>query len=174
LLSESPFEDEIKRYAKNLSIDSRGHDMHTLTDSLADNLYALPIAQPVAEVDPQAVVVSTADCDLTYAELDRWSNRLARLLLRIGAGPGTRIAVAIDQPIESVVAERAAMKIGAITVPVTDDGSYALGTPVGVTTKDQQPEHADRITWLVLDERSTLQRYLTSSAARSGAAELVR
>ncbi|BDT96526.1 MULTISPECIES: AMP-binding protein [Nocardia] len=146
--------------------------MHTLTDSLADNLYVLPQAQSVAGVDPQAVVASAADCDLTYAELDRWSNRLARLLLAIGAGPGTRVAVAIDQPIESVVAERAATKIGAITVPVTDDRSYALGTPVGVTTKDQQPERADEITWLVLDERSTLQRYLASSAAPLRAADL--
>ncbi|MGW4093311.1 AMP-binding protein [Nocardia sp. NPDC004750] len=146
--------------------------MHTLTESLADNLYSLPVAQPVAEVDPHAVVASTAGCDLTYAELDRWSNRLARLLLRLGAGPGTRIAVAIDQAIESVVAERAATKIGAIAVPVTDDGSYALGTSVGVTTKDQQPESVEAITWLVLDERSTLQRYLTSSAAPLGAADL--
>ncbi|WP_174184744.1 AMP-binding protein [Nocardia barduliensis] len=146
--------------------------MHTLTDSLADNLYVLPLAQPVAEVDPQAVVVSTADCELTYAELDRWSNRLARLLLGIGAGPGSRIAVAIDQPIESVVAERAATKIGATTVPVTEDSSNALGAPVGITTKDQQPEHAGEITWLVLDERSTLQRYLTSSAAPLNAADL--
>ncbi|MBF6163241.1 AMP-binding protein [Streptomyces gardneri] len=146
--------------------------MHTLTDSLADNLYVLPLAEPVAEVDPQAVVVSTADCDLTYAELDRWSNRLARLLLGIGAGPGTRIAVAIDQPIESVVAERAATKIGAVTVPVTEDGSFALGTPVGVTTKDQRPDQAGAITWLVLDERSTLQRYLTSSSAPLGTADL--
>ncbi|MGK8523603.1 AMP-binding protein [Nocardia asteroides] len=146
--------------------------MHTLTDSLANNLYVLPQAQSVAEVDPQAVVASVADCDLTYAELDRWSNRLARLLLAIGAGPGTRVAVAIDQPIESVVAERAAAKIGAITVPVTDDRSYALGTPVGVTTKDQRPETTDEITWLVLDERSTLQRYLASSAAPLRAADL--
>ncbi|MBF6190949.1 AMP-binding protein [Nocardia implantans] len=146
--------------------------MHTLTDSLADNLYSLPVAQPVAEVDPQAVVASAADCDLTYAELDRWSNRMARLLLRLGAGPGTRIAVAIDQPIESVVAERAATKLGAVTVPVTDDGSYILGTAVGITTKDQRPESADEITWLVLDERSTLQRYLTSSSAPLRAADL--
>ncbi|MEU2038181.1 AMP-binding protein [Nocardia niwae] len=146
--------------------------MHTLTDSLADNLYVLPQAQSVADVDPQAVVVSTADCDLTYAELDRWSNRLARLLLAIGAGPGTRVAVAIDQTIESVVAERAVTKIGAIAVPVTEDRSYALGTPVGVTTKEQRPEPTDEITWLVLDERSTLQRYLASSAAPLRTADL--
>ena len=137
--------------------------MHTLTDSLADNLFVLPLrAQPVAEVDPNAVVVSTADCELTYAELDRWSNRLARLLLDIGAGPGSRIAIAIDQPIESVVAERAAGKIGA---PVSHYGSFSLGTTVGITTVALRPELTDEIDWLVLDERSTLQRYLTSSDA---------
>ncbi|WP_040780959.1 AMP-binding protein [Nocardia pneumoniae] len=146
--------------------------MHTLTAPLADNLYVLPLAQPVAEVDPGAVVVSTADCDLTYAELDRWSNRMARLLLELGAGPGARVAVAIDHPIESVVAERAATKIGAVTVPVTDDGSFVLGTTVGITTKDERPESADGIAWLVLDERSTLQRYLTGSDAPLRAVDL--
>ncbi|MEU7628826.1 AMP-binding protein [Nocardia sp. NPDC049220] len=139
--------------------------MDTLTDSIADNLFVLPLARPVAEVDPNAVVVSTADCDLTYAELDRWSNRLARLLLGAGAGPGVRIAIAIDQSIESVVAERAAVKIGATAIPVTDDGSFALGTTVGITTKGLRPELTDTIDWLALDERSTLQSYLTSSDA---------
>ncbi|WP_330229206.1 AMP-binding protein [Nocardia sp. NBC_00508] len=147
--------------------------MHTLTASLADNLYVLPLAaQPVAEVDPDAVVVSTADCDLTYAELDRWSNRMARLLLELGAGPGALVAMAIDQPIESLVAERAATKIAAIAVPATDDASFALGTTVGITTKDQRPEATDGIAWLVLDERSTLQRYLTGSDAPLEPADL--
>ncbi|MEU4341617.1 AMP-binding protein [Nocardia sp. NPDC023852] len=144
--------------------------MHSLTDSLADNLFVLP--RPVAEVDPNAVVVSTDDCALTYAELDRWSNRLARLLLGIGAGPGSRIAIAIDQPIESVVAERAAVKIGAITIPVTDDSFFAPGTTVGITTEALRPELTDKIDWLTLDGRSTLQGYLTSSDAPLGDADL--
>ncbi|MBF6296880.1 AMP-binding protein [Nocardia amamiensis] len=143
--------------------------MHMLTAS--DNLSVLPLAQ-AAEVDPDAVVVSTADCDLTYAELDRWSNRMARLLLELGACPGTRVALAIDHPIESIVAERAATKIGASTIPATGDGSFALGTTVGVTTKAQRPAPADGIAWLVLDERSTLQRYLTGSDAPLSPADL--
>ncbi|MGO4612647.1 AMP-binding protein [Nocardia sp. 2YAB30] len=146
--------------------------MHTLTESFADNLFVLPSPRPVTEVDPNAVVVSTDDCDLTYTELDRWSNRLARLLLGIGAGPGSRIALAIDQPIESVVAERAAVKLGAITIPVSADNSFALGTTVGITTKDRRPELTDEIDWLMLDGRSTLQRYLTSSDAPLDDADL--
>ncbi|MFI6167990.1 AMP-binding protein [Nocardia sp. NPDC051052] len=139
--------------------------MHTLTDTLAGNIRHLPLARPVAEVDPNAVVVSTADCALTYAELDRWSNRLARLLLRIGARTGTRVAIAITDEIESVVAERAVVKIGGTPVPVAVDGTFMLGTTVGVTTKARRGELTDAISWLVLDDRSTLQRYLAGSDA---------
>ncbi|MGQ4596665.1 AMP-binding protein [Nocardia sp. R6R-6] len=151
--------------------------MRTLTAPPADHLHVLPPAQPVADVDPDAVdpdavVLSTADCDLTYAELDRWSNRMARLLLELGAGPGTRVALAIGHPMESIVAERAATKIGAVTVPVTGDGSFAFGTRVGITTRDERPERVDGIAWLVLDDRSTLQRYLTGSDAPLSTADL--
>ncbi|GAA5084893.1 AMP-binding protein [Nocardia iowensis] len=139
--------------------------MHTLTDSLADNLRRLPLARPVAEVDPNAVVVSTADCALTYAELDRWSNRLARLLLELGADDNPRVAIAITDEIESVVAERAIVKIGGTPVPVAADGSFTLGTTLGVTTKAQRAALTDAIDWLVLDDRSTLQRYLAGSDA---------
>ncbi|CAM4501478.1 AMP-binding protein [Nocardia ninae] len=144
--------------------------MHTLTESL-DNIRLLPLARPVAEVDPNAVVVSTGDCTLTYAELDSWSNRLARLLLGLGATANTRIAIAITDEIESVVAERAIVKIGATPAPITDDGSFALGTALGVTTKSQRGELTDAISWLVLDDRSTLQRYLAGSDAPLTAAE---
>ncbi|WP_405166136.1 AMP-binding protein [Nocardia sp. NBC_01499] len=139
--------------------------MHTLTESLADNLRLLPLARPVAEVDPNAVVVSTADCALTYAELDRWSNRLARLLLGIGAGANSRVAIVITDEIESVVAERAIVKIGGTPVPAAADGTFLLGTTFGVTTKAQRGELTDAISWLVLDDRSTLQRYLAGSDA---------
>ncbi|WP_378732880.1 AMP-binding protein [Nocardia brasiliensis] len=139
--------------------------MHTLTDSLADNLRRLPLARPVAEVDPNAVVVSTADCALTYAELDRWSNRLARLLLELGADDNPRVAIAITDEIEAVVAERAIVKICGTPVPVAADGSFTLGTTLGVTTKAQRAALTDTIDWLVLDDRSTLQRYLAGSDA---------
>ncbi|WP_280453836.1 AMP-binding protein [Nocardia brasiliensis] len=139
--------------------------MYTLTASQTDNLRLLPLARPVAVVDPNAVVASTPDCALTYAELDRWSNRLGRLLLGLGAGLDTRVAIAIDDEIESVVAERATVKIGAIPVPATGDASFALGTTVGVTTKARRGELTDAIDWLVLDDRSTLQRYLAGSDA---------
>ncbi|MFR9752081.1 AMP-binding protein [Nocardia sp. 004] len=139
--------------------------MYTLTDSLTDTRCVQPSVRPTTEIDPHAVVVSAPDCDLTYANLYRWSNRLARLLLRHGVYPGARIAVAIDQTLESVVVERAATTIGASTVPFTGDGYVTAGTVLGITTKDAHPGSSSGITWLVLDERSTLQHYLTCSDA---------
>ncbi|PXX64261.1 AMP-binding enzyme [Nocardia tenerifensis] len=138
--------------------------MHTTTESLADNLRRLPLARPVAEVDPHAVVASTADCVLTYGELDRWSNRLARLLLGIGADADSRVAIAISDEIESVVAERAIVKLGATPVPAAAE-TFLGGTAFGVTVKARRGELSDAISWLVLDDRSTLQRYLAGSDA---------
>ncbi|WP_280232582.1 AMP-binding protein [Nocardia cyriacigeorgica] len=137
--------------------------MHTRTESRPDNLAVLPMARQ-ATVDPQAVVVATADVALSYAELDSWSNRLARLLLEIGAGPGIRVAIAVDEPVEAVVAERAIVKIGGIPMPMNPGEASAFGTGIGVTTKQERPRLDERIGWLVLDDRSTLRRYLAGSA----------
>ncbi|MFE3443652.1 AMP-binding protein [Nocardia sp. NPDC059180] len=136
--------------------------MHTPAASHTDNITVLPVVRPAA-VDPHAVVVSAADVSLSYAELDSWSNRLARLLLQIGAGPGIRVAIAVDEPVEAVVAERAIVKIGGIPMPMNSGDSTVFGTGIGVTTKQERTRLDDRMSWLVLDDRSTLQRYLAGS-----------
>ncbi|MGY0500927.1 AMP-binding protein [Nocardia sp. FBN12] len=109
---------------------------------------------------------------LADADLDRWANRLARVLLTRGADAGDRIALAVDPRIESVVAEAAVRKIGAIPVPVRVGASTAPGAGFGITTKARRAHLTDGADWLVLDERSTLQRYLVSSDAPLAATEL--
>ncbi|MEU4647979.1 AMP-binding protein [Nocardia fluminea] len=109
---------------------------------------------------------------LADADLDRWANRLARLLLTRGADAGDRIALAVDPRIESVVAEAAVRKIGAIPVSLIEGSSTALGAGFGITTKARRGELADGADWLVLDDRSTLQRYLVTSDAPLAATEL--
>ncbi|MBH0776867.1 AMP-binding protein [Nocardia bovistercoris] len=116
----------------------------------------------VETIDPAAVAVSTVDCDLTYRELDAWSNRLARVLLELGAGPGVRIAVAVDPAIEAAVTRMAIAKTGAVEV----DGDLApFGVDLGVTTEARRAALSDSVRWLVLDDRSTLVRYMTGSDA---------
>lgn len=129
--------------------------MSTMTTAIADNVIQLPRKQagPIA-----------TDGHLADSDQDRWANRLARLLLGRGATAGTRIALAVDATIEAIIAEAAVRKIGAIPVSVTDD-EFVFGAYTGITTRARRPELTDDVDWLVLDDRSTLQRYLVSSDA---------
>ncbi|WP_067903369.1 AMP-binding protein [Nocardia vaccinii] len=140
--------------------------MPTRTAPHADHPHIVPVPRAVPEVDPNAVVRSGGGCDLTVGELDSWSNRLARLLLQDGAGPGTRIVIAIDAPIEELVAERAVTKIGGIAVH--DSQLPACGTHRGITTRQSRRRTDSIIEWLVLDDRTTLRRYLSGSDAPLG------
>ncbi|MFC6011006.1 AMP-binding protein [Nocardia lasii] len=112
----------------------------------------------------------TAAGTLADADLDRWANRLARLLLGRGAQAGDPIALAVDPRIEAVVAEAAVRKIGAIPVSVRE--GLASVARVGITTRADRPGLTDTVDWLVLDDRSTLRRYLVSSDAPLADTEL--
>ncbi|MTE12888.1 AMP-binding protein [Nocardia aurantiaca] len=120
---------------------------------------------------PAAIVVTTADCELNYAELDRWSNRLARMLLRLGAHPGAHIVIAETPQLEAAVSRLAIIKTGAIPVPLTTETAVARAD-FGITTKAGQELVTDVNRWLVLDDRSTLVQYLTGSDAPLTEAEL--
>ncbi|WP_275127684.1 non-ribosomal peptide synthetase [Streptomyces monomycini] len=67
---------------------------------------------------PGAVAVVTENGELTYAELNERANRLARLLLKRGAGPERLVAVALPRSADLVVALLAAVKTGAGYLPV--------------------------------------------------------
>ncbi|WP_431957559.1 AMP-binding protein [Nocardia lijiangensis] len=122
----------------------------------------------VDRFDPAAIAVSTADFDLTYGELDSWSNRLARVLLGMGAGPGATVAMAVEPTIEAAVTRWAIAKSGATPVLVSSRGpasSEVEAAAIGVTTTALRDELTEAIGWLVLDDRSMLVRYLTGSDA---------
>ncbi|MFJ4651275.1 amino acid adenylation domain-containing protein [Nocardia sp. NPDC088792] len=69
-------------------------------------------------IDPAAPAVRCGDHTLTYAGLDERSNRLARLLIARGLGPGDRVALALPRSIEDIVAVWAVAKSGAAFVPI--------------------------------------------------------
>ncbi|MEP7123627.1 MAG: non-ribosomal peptide synthase/polyketide synthase, partial [Byssovorax sp.] len=71
-----------------------------------------------ADARPDAVAVACEGVEITYRELDRRGNQLARYLQRRGAGPGTRIGISTDRSIDMVVAALAVMKSGAAYVPL--------------------------------------------------------
>jgi acyl-coenzyme A synthetase/AMP-(fatty) acid ligase len=102
-------------------------------------------------------------------ELELWSNRLARLLMSIGAREGATVAMALTASVESVVARSAISKIGATVVH--GDSVVGQTITVGVTTKARRATLSDDIAWLLLDDLSTVRRYMTTSDAPVTAAE---
>jgi amino acid adenylation domain-containing protein/thioester reductase-like protein len=71
-----------------------------------------------AEATPRARAATCRDAELSYSELDQWSNRLARRLVSAGAGPETRVAIIAERCLETIVAQLATLKAGAAYVPI--------------------------------------------------------
>ena len=78
--------------------------------------------------DRTAVVAP--DGGLTFAELERRSNQLARFLTGHGAGPGTTVAVRLDRSVLLPVAILAVLKSGAAYLPLDPD--YPAGRVEGM------------------------------------------
>jgi amino acid adenylation domain-containing protein len=75
-------------------------------------------AQQVSRT-PAAWAVADASDQLSYAELDRRSRQLSRILFSRGAGPGVLVAVLLDPCVDSVAALLAVLRSGAGYVPLS-------------------------------------------------------
>jgi amino acid adenylation domain-containing protein len=76
------------------------------------------------ERTPDAVAIVFEDEQLTYAELNRQANRVARYLNGIGAGPETRVGICLERSTQMVVGLLGVLKAGGAYVPL--DPSYPL------------------------------------------------
>ncbi|HEY2739428.1 MAG TPA: amino acid adenylation domain-containing protein, partial [Thermoanaerobaculia bacterium] len=74
-----------------------------------------------AELRPEAVAVAFEGEELTYSELDRRANRLARQLRDRGCDPESRIGVLLERSCELLVALLGILKAGAAYVPLDPD-----------------------------------------------------
>ncbi|EJZ57493.1 non-ribosomal peptide synthase [Pseudomonas fluorescens R124] len=70
---------------------------------------------------PQAQALSHAGVALSYAELNRRANQLARHLLALGVGPEIRVGVAMPRSAELVIGLMAVLKAGGTYVPLDPD-----------------------------------------------------
>ncbi|HEX2222918.1 MAG TPA: amino acid adenylation domain-containing protein, partial [Thermoanaerobaculia bacterium] len=67
---------------------------------------------------PDAVAVVSGDERLTYGELDRLSNALARRLRRLGVGPEQRVAICLERSAGMIVGILGILKSGGAYVPI--------------------------------------------------------
>jgi amino acid adenylation domain-containing protein len=70
---------------------------------------------------PESIAVVYEGEELTYRELQRRANQLAHLLSRLGVGPETVVAVAVERSLEMVVALLAVLKAGGAYLPLDPD-----------------------------------------------------
>ncbi|HEY0406879.1 MAG TPA: amino acid adenylation domain-containing protein, partial [Pyrinomonadaceae bacterium] len=72
--------------------------------------------------EPLATALVSARGEMSYGELNRRANQLARRLTRLGVKPETRVGALFERSVEMVVALLATAKAGAAYVPL--DGAY--------------------------------------------------
>ncbi|OAR27591.1 non-ribosomal peptide synthetase [Streptomyces sp. ERV7] len=92
---------------------TRAEPAHTAPDAVLATRFEAQAART-----PHAVAVTCEGDSLTYAELNTRANRIARLLVERGAGPGQVVALALPRSLELVVALLAVVKSGAAYLPL--------------------------------------------------------
>ncbi|GAA5084897.1 non-ribosomal peptide synthetase [Nocardia iowensis] len=132
-----------------------------------------------AALDPDAIAIRAGATELTYRQVDEYTNRLARVLIAAGAGPERAVAISIPRSAESVLAMIAVAKTGAAFVPI--DPTYPAdriehmvgdsGVVAGVTAAAARKSLPDRVNWLILDEEATERSVREQDAAAVTAAE---
>jgi len=109
-----------------------------------------------AQITPHAVAAVFEDQQLTYRELDERANQLAHYLQKLGAGPGTLIAICVERSLEMLVGVLGILKAGGAYVPLDptyprERLSYLLQdtrAPIILTQEkltDRLPEHDARV-----------------------------
>ena len=83
-----------------------------------ESLSLLDCVSTWAAENPKAPAVTSATETLSYSDLERQSNALARHLQALGAGPETIVALVLDRSPELVIAALATWKAGAAYLPI--------------------------------------------------------
>ncbi|PJN92102.1 AMP-binding protein, partial [Bacillus sp. mrc49] len=116
---------------------------------------------------PHHIALVYGETSLTYEEVNKRANQLARLLIAKGIGPEQFVALALPRSLEMVIGLLAVLKAGAAYLPLdpeypADRLSFMLSDaqPACVLTDSsvasKLPEMAD-IRQIILDEASTIE-----------------
>ncbi|MFE7275303.1 amino acid adenylation domain-containing protein [Streptomyces sp. NPDC057623] len=135
---------------------------------------------------PDAVAVEDAAVELTYRQLAARADRLARVLVSYGAGPGRVVAFSLPRSVDLAVAVLAVLKAGAAYLPldpehpaertaylladaapvclISRDGGHWLDGPV--VSPDAVPEGTDNVP--LVDVRPADPAYLIYTSGTTG------
>jgi non-ribosomal peptide synthetase component F len=86
---------------------------------------------------PNAIAVEKSGSTITYAELDRQSDCLARTLRHRGVGPNLPVCLLVERSILMVVGVMAILKAGGAYIPL--DGSIVTDSTLAHVLKDSEP-----------------------------------
>ncbi|MBB5918301.1 amino acid adenylation domain-containing protein [Nocardia transvalensis] len=116
----------------------------------------LPDLFAAAAADTDRIAVRSDLAEMSYRELDARSNRLARMLIGRGIGPGDLVALGMTRSVDSIVATIGVAKAGAAYLPV--DPNYPQdrirhmvsdsGARIGLTTDAEAGSLPEGVEWL--------------------------
>ncbi|MFC4604730.1 amino acid adenylation domain-containing protein [Rhodococcus kronopolitis] len=126
----------------------------------ADGVALPELMAAAVAVDPAAPALVAGATELSYAELDERSNRVARALIAAGVGPEVFVALALPRSVESVLGVWSVTKAGGAFLPI--DPAYPAdriahmvsdsGVRFGLTVAEHRGGLPDSVEWVVLDD----------------------
>ncbi len=133
------------------------HDMlvewNPNTTTLPESLCIHQLIERRVEQTPDATAVKSGANDLTYGELNRRANQLARYLKSRGVGSGAFVGLYLERSADMIVGILGILKAGCAYVPL--DPSYP----------------AERIAFMIEDTRSSIvliqEKFLNQTASRN-------
>ncbi|WP_168214812.1 non-ribosomal peptide synthetase [Mycolicibacterium sp. ELW1] len=126
---------------------------------------------------PDATAITCQGVSTSYRDLDAETDRLARMLVAAGAGPGQRVAMLLPRSTDAIVAMVAIVKAGAAYVPIdpavpATRMQFVLtdSKPVAVLTSADLAERlsGQDLRIIDIDDRGKSDAESSSSAATSG------
>ncbi|MCE6981589.1 amino acid adenylation domain-containing protein, partial [Pseudomonas frederiksbergensis] len=116
------------------------------------------------QANPEAVALVCETQQLTYRQLNRRANHLARQLLVLGVQPDQRVAICAERSLEMIVGLLAVLKAGAAYVPIdpahpAERMAFMLqdSQPRALLTQSTLTWPAGELPLLLLDTRESLQ-----------------
>ncbi|MGL4305499.1 MAG: non-ribosomal peptide synthase/polyketide synthase [Mycobacteriaceae bacterium] len=118
-----------------------------------------------------AIAVIDGAVSLSYADLDKQSNKLARFLIDLGAGPERTVALALPRGLNMIVAMWAVIRTGAAFVPI--DPYYPVEriahmlsdshADLGITSSEYNSKLPNLLQWISVDSSEVVVKLSTLS-----------